>query len=299
MGFLKDSFQVINYVFTLGGSEELNDAQESYDAIYDRYKLLHDHLQAIQDKIDHDLKLLGNSLILGKKALKKSEKILRCSNTPLQISNLTSQSIQGKADRFNSSFNTAVGTGFGGIVGGSTALGAWAVVSVLGSASTGTAIAGLSGVAATNATLAWFGGGALAAGGAGMSGGMMVLGGIVAAPMVYFAAKGAYAKAEKVREETEKIKDEYNKLLKIKATCEANQKEVKITVQRIIALTEVFTKQVEIEYSNIRPYGALSYLRQRIWRMFGLRVHNKKSLNAIKNLEVTTDKYLEYFLSQT
>lgn len=38
-------------------------------------------------------------------------------------------------------------------------------------ASTGTAIASLSGVAATNATLAWFGGGSLAAGGMGMTGG--------------------------------------------------------------------------------------------------------------------------------
>ncbi|AVI91336.1 hypothetical protein CW753_18200 [Klebsiella pneumoniae] len=53
------------------------------------------------------------------------------------------------------------------------ALGAWALVSAIGTASTGTAIGTLSGVAATNATLAWFGGGAVAAGGAGMSGGML------------------------------------------------------------------------------------------------------------------------------
>lgn len=49
-------------------------------------------------------------------------------------------------------------------------------------ASTGTAIGTLSGVAATNATLAWLGGGSLATGGFGMAGGMVVLGGIVAGP---------------------------------------------------------------------------------------------------------------------
>ena len=49
-------------------------------------------------------------------------------------------------------------------------------------ASTGTAIGTLSGVAATNATLAWLGGGSLAAGGFGMAGGMVVLGGLVAGP---------------------------------------------------------------------------------------------------------------------
>lgn len=74
--------------------------------------------------------------------------------------------------------------------GGAQAIGAGALVGVasyggammFASASTGTAIATLSGAAATNATLAFFGGGSLAAGGAGMAGGAMVLGGLVAGP---------------------------------------------------------------------------------------------------------------------
>lgn len=53
---------------------------------------------------------------------------------------------------------------------------------LLVTATTGTALSSLAGVAATNATLAWLGGGALAAGGFGMAGGMVVLGGIVAGP---------------------------------------------------------------------------------------------------------------------
>lgn len=70
-----------------------------------------------------------------------------------------------------------------GIAGGAlTAFGAYSAASALATASTGTAIASLHGVAATNATLAWFGGGSLAAGGAGMAGGAAVLGGIVAGP---------------------------------------------------------------------------------------------------------------------
>lgn len=56
--------------------------------------------------------------------------------------------------------------------------GAFGAAGALASASTGTAISALSGVAATNATLAWFGGGALAAGGLGMAGGTVVLGGM-------------------------------------------------------------------------------------------------------------------------
>ena len=61
-------------------------------------------------------------------------------------------------------------------------MGAYGSVGMLATASTGTAISTLSGAAATNATLAWLGGGSLAAGGFGMAGGTLVLGGIVTAP---------------------------------------------------------------------------------------------------------------------
>lgn len=64
------------------------------------------------------------------------------------------------------------------------------------SASTGTAIASLSGAAATNATLAWFGGGSIAAGGLGMSVGSAVLGGIVAGPVLAVAGSIMAAKSE-------------------------------------------------------------------------------------------------------
>jgi hypothetical protein len=71
--------------------------------------------------------------------------------------------------------------------GAATATAAYVSVGALGAASTGAAISGLSGAAAANATLAWFGGGALAAGGMGMAGGMVVLGGIALAPALLVA----------------------------------------------------------------------------------------------------------------
>lgn len=73
-----------------------------------------------------------------------------------------------------------VGAGLGG--GAALAFGAYNGTLLLATASTGTAISTLSGAAATNATLAWLGGGSLAAGGAGVAGGIMVLGGVVAGP---------------------------------------------------------------------------------------------------------------------
>lgn len=81
--------------------------------------------------------------------------------------------------------------------GAAAGLGALGGVGMLASASTGTAIASLSGAAATNATLAWLGGGALSAGGFGMAGGMAVLGGIVAGPVL---AVGGFMMASKAEE---------------------------------------------------------------------------------------------------
>lgn len=79
----------------------------------------------------------------------------------------------------------------GSITGGATlgtasgtlvAFGAYSAAQALATASTGTAIKALMGIAAKNATLAFFGGGLLAVGGIGIAGGMMVLGGLTAGP---------------------------------------------------------------------------------------------------------------------
>ncbi len=83
--------------------------------------------------------------------------------------------------------------------GGLAGLAAFGGVGLLATASTGTGIAALSGVAATNATLAWLGGGSLAAGGFGMAGGMAVLGGIVAGPVLAIGGMILAGKAEEAR----------------------------------------------------------------------------------------------------
>lgn len=102
--------------------------------------------------------------------------------------------------------------GLGGIAAGSLmAAGTYGAVGTAAfgaAASTGTAIAGLSGAAATNATLAWLGGGSLAAGGFGMAGGMMVLGGLVAGPAL---AVGGVFMASKAKEALYEAEEYYDK----------------------------------------------------------------------------------------
>ncbi len=89
------------------------------------------------------------------------------------------------------------GLGVGAATGALAAMGAYSGVGALAAASTGTAISSLSGVAATNATLAWLGGGSLAAGGFGVAGGTLALGGIVLGPAL---AVGGFMLASKAEE---------------------------------------------------------------------------------------------------
>ncbi|MFI5617591.1 hypothetical protein [Streptomyces sp. NPDC051567] len=103
----------------------------------------------------------------------------------------------------------AAGGAAGVAAGGAAAYGAFTAAALFGAASTGTAISTLSGVAATNATLALLGGGTLAAGGAGMAGGALLLTGMVAAPAAALAAAGFYVlRQRRNKKEEERLRTE-------------------------------------------------------------------------------------------
>lgn len=147
----------------------------------------------------------------------------------------------------------------GGLVSGTmtgaiTAFGAYGAAGVLATASTGTAISSLSGVAATNATLAFFGGGSLAAGGLGMAGGTAILGGLVAGPAlaVMGAVIGAKASANKDKAYSNLIKAEkYREEMDAAALlCDGIIKKANSFNEFLLSLNSVFEPLI-FEMSNI------------------------------------------------
>ena len=112
-----------------------------------------------------------------------------------------------------------IGGAAAGTAGGFAAAGATtAAVMALGTASTGTALASLSGVAATNATLAALGGGALAAGGGGMALGSTILGaatlgaGIMVGGIIFnIVGSSLSGKADEAYEQIRKEREQVNK----------------------------------------------------------------------------------------
>ncbi|HIP42692.1 MAG TPA: hypothetical protein EYG91_02015 [Aquifex aeolicus] len=91
--------------------------------------------------------------------------------------------------------------------------GAVKFATVFGTASTGTAIASLSGVAYRNALLAWFGGGAVTAGGGGIALGSLVLGGIVAGSAAAVFGFSLNSKSQKALREAYKFRKKAKKTI--------------------------------------------------------------------------------------
>lgn len=97
--------------------------------------------------------------------------------------------------------NGALAIGTGALVGVAT----YGGVAMFAKASTGTAIATLSGVAKKNATLAWLGGGSIKSGGFGMLGGKVILGGVVVTAIIGVSTVLAATKAKEKLAEAKKV----------------------------------------------------------------------------------------------
>lgn len=164
------------------------------------------------------------------------------------------------------------------------------------SASTGTAIASLSGIAATNATMAWFGGGSLAAGGLGMAGGSMVLGGIVAGPVLAVAGFIMAAKSEENLANAQKTYSEAkNAVEKMNIMTD-----FMCSISRIAANYERFIREFRDMYAPVleelkvvqqQAYGEQgAYWGNRIKQAFGLNVKidfRKLSIRQQKVLHIS------------
>ncbi len=121
----------------------------------------------------------------------------------------------------------------GGAAGAGLGTATYLAVGAFATASTGTAISGLSGAAASSATLAWLGGGSLAAGGGGMAVGTAVLASVVAVPALVVGGALLEWRGRSVRGDQERSAERL-------AEAEAELTEARRT------LSEVFQRSREI-----------------------------------------------------
>lgn len=286
----------MNEIVTLGGAGRLEDAKRAHEEAHGRFQPLLARANGYEIRIDDAISAIGSALTHAKPYLENAERLIKYRDEERRDLGIavTTQTLQ-KVERFNAGMNSAMSVGVGSIAGGTMAVGAWSLVTLFGSASTGTALAGLSGAAATNATLAWFGGGALAAGGTGIAGGMTVLGGIVAIPLVYVAAKSTHKRAKKF-EDAEKevehailvIRGLLETLPSILEHVEARRRETEPLCCNVVA------KIVELK-KVIRPLWLLSVAKQHILGFLGKQRYSKAQSDAIAELTCVLQTFLDAF----
>ncbi|MGO2330156.1 MAG: hypothetical protein ACTH59_00765 [Pseudoalteromonas nigrifaciens] len=172
-------------------SQIYNDAEEKLSTAHIRAKSAMTRVGEIKFKTYQDLIIPFVDIFSKIKNIEFEKALLNDGNIKFDEKQL--RELQNVALEMESIIKGGItALGAGGLAG----LAAYGSVGALATASTGAAIGSLSGVAATNATLAWLGGGALSAGGFGMAGGTAVLGGIVAGPVLAIGGAMLASKAE-------------------------------------------------------------------------------------------------------
>lgn len=282
-GILRNTGKIISGLVSLGGSYMLELHNKHYSDLYEAiYKPACSELESIERDTNNCLALIGDQLTKLNKTLKPIGKVLNSKASSAQVSKRSLSQI----NNFNTGFKTSLNTGFGGLVGGSAALGAWGIVSLIGSASTGTALSSLSGAAATNATLAWFGGGSLATGGAGMAGGFWVLGGIVAAPIVFLSTKNAYKKVDTIKDKKNELTDESNKILELVIQASFQLKEARKQQAFVNHVIGEYTPKLKEELKQYKEHR--SFLKD----FLGCKMNTEQAIH-FNNLNLLTSELFD------
>ena len=237
---------------TINARRKIKKAIDSYEAAYKEYVPKYERYKAYHDGTEQRLQELGKVRVAGMEAVREAIDFIKRAKlaNPEVIGDeeVKVEDLEQLDQAYGDILKTLVGGGLsiagGAGAGALTALGAYGLVGALGTASTGAAIGGLSGAAASSATLAWFGGGAIAAGGLGIAGGTAVLGGIVAAPIPVAIGAFQQVKARRIARESEdrirglklkeaEIRRDYAKLSAVRQRCEEVQRTISDLVQQL------------------------------------------------------------------
>lgn len=254
---------LLRNIVTFGASGRIEKKVEEFNDLKEEYEKLYEYMEKRRSETNNVLQEVIKVKVKCVKSLKQITKISNSlhSKDREQLYREIGTDVELVGfDTVNNTISTAdmaMSMTKGVSAGVSTALGTWALVSTLGTASTGTALASLSGVAATNATLAWLGGGALAAGGGGMAAGTAVLGGIVAIPALILTGVFSHLKANK---QITEIEQKMGELLKSMDLIKANilkldllEERCKELITSLNKFREVFDVEFDKVYNQIYP----------------------------------------------
>lgn len=240
------------------------------------------------DIFQHQIKFLVEAIKRSRKNAKSTIKDFE--------SEITTDELEKMEQMVVKSLELGSATASGAVSGALAGLGAWGGVQALATASTGTAISTLSGAAATNATLAWLGGGAVYAGGLGMAGGAAVLGGLIAGPAL---AVGGFMMASKAEEALTEARRYDAKVDKAIAEIEVGKellyglrKNVNEMSSNLLQLANTFDKHKVYDDSDESAFDRMITVGKSIKALLDMPIMEKDG-SAVKNLDVKMSGYMQ------
>ena len=280
-------------------TEDLLDPKQALDKALGRASKLYDETYAVVNtagetlleernesvRIIDDAEKLVNSIARHPKEYDKD--IAEVSVQREQFKGTIEYSKEQEQALKKSAGNAAAGVAAGAGVATLAPTAAMWVATTFGTASTGTAISALSGAAATNAALAWLGGGALAAGGGGMVAGQALL--TLAGPVGWGIAGGSFLVSvlllwKKKMNVQESKKEEIARI----RNCTEALKELKGNIDQISLETGSLSASLKEQLDSLKQLRGRDYttFTEDEQLSLGAMVNNTKALSAMLNVTV-------------
>ncbi|WP_037586062.1 hypothetical protein [Stenoxybacter acetivorans] len=259
-----------------------------------RYEAAKDNYDFTREKVDTGLEELGQLQLDIGQSFTEFERLAKDLSEKLNTHNPKNARkfelplSQQKLDRMKaleiSTTSFLATAGVAGIAGIGAAYATYGGVMALGAASTGTAISALSGVAATNATLAALGGGSLAAGGFGMAGGTLILGSVVAAPILAIAGWAYANHGEEARSKAREIDREANKAVKSYHAAKSKLERISSYISEIDHHTRKLFAEFKVDYFD--ELKEISFFLENVENKEDRKIHlDSQGNEIIKRLE--------------
>ena len=297
MGF----WGVTKAVLTLGGSVRLENATARYERAVEAYR-------ALRDKLDTKNQQIGEAIRTLKARVASTKSKFRVANKMIAPRCLAVTRRGGLGNGLVPDYRSSIGGGaarhaglmrrdsdqlvaLGAVSGASAAIVAWQGAQLVGIASTGTAMIGLHGAAASNAGWALFGGGSLATGGGGMALGHLVLPGAGVAIAIGVGAITSHREANRLNKASDELELVNNENKSVLSTVDRNLSLIQAAATRFQREEAKWTQVFRYSRKRLRRFGIFSVLYRFIrFKISGI-YYTAEEWQVVQALEAATEQF--------
>lgn len=307
MGKIGRFFQVVSDVTSLGGTYRLRTQNERYQRLRETYDRICTTVSRCNAQLLSAVADVQSQVRVCTRRLKVAYKVLnplgtndgsignsgRATTKHLLVQARTPTIVVQKSAGMNVAVPPVLGAGAGGAVIATS----WTGAQLLAHASTGTAIVGLHGIAATNASWALFGGGSLAAGGGGMAAGHLVLPGIGTAVAVAVSATLSHREANKVAKLCDQLGEANRKNSAELSRVQSSVNKVCLLRSRLNMEREILEDAIRTAQKKVRRFGWFSHLRRLLRYWIWGYYYTQEEFRFVKELDAAFVRFIEAFKS--